>query len=104
MAAEDVLVSRELKSLQDELSASRKERVAATPAATATPLAAEPVLETPDDRDLRDQLGQFAKELTDLFQEAEKGVSAHPTQSVVGALLVGILIGRLLGRRSGAVT
>jgi hypothetical protein len=103
MAAEDVLVSRELKSLQDELSASRKERVAATPGGT-PPLAAEPVLETPDDRDLRDQLGQFAKELTDLFQEAEKGVSAHPTQSVVGALLVGILIGRLLGRRSGAVT
>jgi ElaB/YqjD/DUF883 family membrane-anchored ribosome-binding protein len=48
---------------------------------------------------LRDQLGQFANELTNLFAEAEKGLSAHPTQSVVGALLVGILIGRLLGRR-----
>jgi hypothetical protein len=29
---------------------------------------------------------------------AEKGIAAHPAQSVVGALLVGILIGRLLGR------
>jgi hypothetical protein len=29
---------------------------------------------------------------------AEKGIEAHPAQSVVGALLVGILIGRLLGR------
>jgi ElaB/YqjD/DUF883 family membrane-anchored ribosome-binding protein len=27
-----------------------------------------------------------------------KGIAAHPAQSVVGALLVGILIGRLLGR------
>ena len=33
------------------------------------------------------------------YGEAEKGISAHPTQSVAGALLVGILIGRLLGRR-----
>jgi ElaB/YqjD/DUF883 family membrane-anchored ribosome-binding protein len=42
---------------------------------------------------------QFVHELTDLFGKAEKGISAHPTQSVAAALLVGILIGRLLGRR-----
>jgi hypothetical protein len=29
---------------------------------------------------------------------AEKGIAAHPAQSVVDALLVGILIGRLPGR------
>jgi hypothetical protein len=103
MAAEDVLVSRELKSLQDELSASRKERVAATPGGT-PPLAAEPVLETPDDRDLRDQLGQFAKVLDRSFPRGREGRLGPSPQSVVGALLVGILIGRLLGRRSGAVT
>jgi hypothetical protein len=100
--APDVLVSRELKSLQQELSASRKER-APSPAAAAAgmtpPTAPESVPETPDERQLRDQLGQFASELTNLFTDAEKGISAHPTQSVVGALLVGILIGRLLGRR-----
>lgn len=100
--AADVLVSRELKSLQDELSVSRKERAAASAAVTAEtapPNAAEPITDKPDERELRDQLGQFANELTNLFAEAEKGLSAHPTQSVVGALLVGILIGRLLGRR-----
>jgi ElaB/YqjD/DUF883 family membrane-anchored ribosome-binding protein len=97
----DALVSRELKSLQQELSASRKDRAApAAAAAGAAPSSAqETVRETADEGELRDQLGQFARELTSLFNEAEMGISAHPTQSVVGALLVGILIGRLLGRR-----
>jgi len=43
-------------------------------------------------------LRELTSEATRFFDEAEKGISAHPTQSVVGALLVGILIGRLLGR------
>src|SRR5215831_3659375 len=100
--AADVFVSRELKSLQQELLASRKDRAVppiATVAGAAAPTAPETVPETPDERELRDQLGQFASELTHLFTDAEKGISAHPTQSVVGALLVGILIGRLIGRR-----
>ena len=33
------------------------------------------------------------------FEEAEKSISAHPAQSVVGAFLAGVLVGRLLGRR-----
>ena len=100
--AADILVSRELKLLQQELSASRKDRAAPPPATTmgaAPPTAPDTVPETPDERELRDQLGQFANELTNLFTDAEKSISGHPTQSVVGALLVGILIGRLLGRR-----
>jgi len=100
--AADAFVSRELKSLQQELSASRTDRVA-PPAAIAVdagpPTAPKAVAETPDERQLRDQLSQFASELTNLFTDAEKSISGHPTQSVVGALLVGILIGRLLGRR-----
>jgi ElaB/YqjD/DUF883 family membrane-anchored ribosome-binding protein len=98
--AGDVLVSRELKSLQDELSVSQKERATASAATSAAPTTApEPAKETPDEKELQDQLHRFATELTSLFDEAEKGISAHPTQSVVGALLVGVLIGRLLGRR-----
>ena len=38
-------------------------------------------------------------EIKNFFAETEKNISAHPGQSVIGALLVGILIGRLLGRR-----
>jgi len=100
--AADVVVSRELKSLQDELSAAQRERSAA-PAAppTVPPGSAEPVKEMPDERELRDQLGQLVDEVTDFFEQAEQNIAAHPAQSVVGALLVGILIGRLLGRRSG---
>jgi hypothetical protein len=105
MMAPDVLVSRELKSLQDELSAAKTQRAADTAqsAAISAPIApstaAEPSPEPPAEAELQDQMRQFAHELTELFSEAEKGVSAHPTQSVAGALLVGILIGRLLGRR-----
>jgi ElaB/YqjD/DUF883 family membrane-anchored ribosome-binding protein len=96
----DVLVSRELKSLQEELVTSQKER-AATPASASAGggSSAQPQAEPPSETELQDQLRHFANELTDLFDEAEKNISAHPTQSVVGALLVGILIGRLLGRR-----
>lgn len=99
--ATDAIVARELKSLQEELSASQKERptTAAAPAAAMPSAAAEPVRETPDEGELRDQLREFANELTNFFDEAERSISAHPGQSVIGALLVGILIGRLLGRR-----
>ena len=103
--ATDVLVSRELKSLQDELSAAKTQRAAdtarsaTTSALTAPPAAAEPPPEPVEEAELQGQMRQFAHELAELFGEAEKGISAHPTQSVAGALLVGILIGRLLGRR-----
>ncbi len=103
--ATDVVVSRELKSLQDELSAAKTQRAAnsagsaAASAPMAAPTAAEPPSEPSDEAELQGQMRQFAHELTELFGEAEKGISAHPTQSVAGALLVGILIGRLLGRR-----
>jgi hypothetical protein len=103
--APDVLVSRELKLLQDELSAAKTQRAANTaqPAATSAPVApptaAEPSPEPPDEAELQSQMHQFVHELTELFGGAEKSISTHPTQSVAGALLVGILIGRLLGRR-----
>ena len=93
----DVVVSRELKSLQDELSAAQRARLATPPAPSSS--LAEPVNETADEHQLRDHLRELTDEVTGFFEEAEKSVSAHPAQSVVGALLVGILIGRLLGRR-----
>ena len=99
MAFDDV-VSRELKSLQEELSASqraRAERPGAPP--TPAPSSPEPISAREDKRELRDQLGELANAVTSFIEEAEKEVAAHPAQSVVGALVVGILIGRLLGRR-----
>jgi ElaB/YqjD/DUF883 family membrane-anchored ribosome-binding protein len=99
----DAVVSRELTSLQDEMLVTQKERAAAAASprtATAAPAAppTEPI-ETVEDPELRDQLRELASEVTGFFGEAEKTISTHPVQSVAGALLVGILIGRLIGRR-----
>jgi hypothetical protein len=96
----DVVASRELKSLQEEILAGQRERTTAPPApATMAPGPAEPPEDNAGQRELREQLRELASEATTFFEEAEQSISAHPTQSVVGALLVGILIGRLLGRR-----
>ena len=104
--AEDAIVSRELKSLQEELSASQRERAAASgrasapftaPAAPAAPT--ELPKETPEEKELRDQLRDLMDEMKNFFAETEENISVHPAQSIFGALLVGILIGRLLGRR-----
>jgi hypothetical protein len=98
--AADGPVSQELKTLQEELSTSQKERAAAAAAAAAAPAnAAGSIADTPDEKELSDHLGQFADELKGLFGGLEKNISAHPAQHVIGAMLVGILIGRLLGKR-----
>lgn len=102
--AADAVVSRELKSLQEELSTSQRERMSPTPSpaaaasgTTATP--PPPPQEAAEEFELREQLRELVNQVTTFFEEAEKNVTAHPTESVVGALLVGVLIGRLLGRR-----
>jgi len=100
--AADAIVSRELKSLHEELAASQRERASAPPSApsssspTVDPdLADEPVQE----RELREQMRELVNEATKFFEDTEKNIAAHPAESVIGALLLGILIGRFLGRR-----
>ena len=96
----DAVVARELKSLQDELSATQREQaVAAVPPPAAASDPVDSPAETADDRHLGDQLAQLVSEVTDFFAEAEKKIAAHPAQSVLAALVVGIVIGRLLPRR-----
>ena len=95
----DIVVSRELKSLQDELSATQRERAAAEPAPATPASPAEPTHEAADERELRDQLSKLMEEVTGFLEDAEKNVAAHPAQSVLIALAVGILIGRMLRRR-----
>jgi ElaB/YqjD/DUF883 family membrane-anchored ribosome-binding protein len=98
--AKDTVLSRELKSLQEELSASHREhrpspaaRGSASSATTAT--AGQPE-DTPAAAQLREELREFVNEITEFIEDAEKNVSAHP---VLGAMSVGILIGYLIGRR-----
>ena len=97
----DVLVSRELKSLQDELASGKMDRAAKgeQSAATSTASASEASAIPPQEAELQGYLRQLAEEVTEVFGEAEKSISTHPAQSVAGALVLGILIGRLLRRR-----
>jgi ElaB/YqjD/DUF883 family membrane-anchored ribosome-binding protein len=96
------MVSRELKALQDQV-AQRQRLASPAPAASApSPSAtAAPATATPDaeEKKLREEIDDFLKEASGLFEEAEKNIAAHPTASVIGALVVGILIGRMLARR-----
>jgi len=112
--AADPVLSRELKSLQEELSAPRAGQLSSTSrsrtadagstevetagnAAAAAP--AHPPADAAEEQHLRAQLHEFVNEVTKFFDQAEKDIAAHPTQSVIGAMVVGILIGRLLARR-----
>ena len=110
MAAGDPLLKHELKALQDDVSAaqrhrrSRHERHPVANADVPAPKAISPdrdaeADDSADAQKLRNQLGELMDEATEFFQEAEKNIAMHPAASVVSALLVGILIGRLLGRR-----
>lgn len=107
----DPLLSDELKSLQEEVAAVQRQAserpapasdgivVSGVPTAP-RPAAAEAAApeEAGEDRALRDQLNDFIDHVTQFFEDAEKNIAAHPTESVIAALLLGILIGRLLGR------
>jgi len=101
----DPVLSRELKSLQDELSVSQRQRVQTSPVAgtadtieTAVPAAR--LEESAEEKELRGQLQELIKEITKFVDDAEKNISAHPAMSVLAAMLSGILIGSLLTRRS----
>ena len=109
----DLVLARELKSLQDEAVATQRDRQAqARPSRTAdltsageTPMAqrtpAEPPLapdETAEELAVRDQLRDLVDQVTQFFQNTENNIATHPAESVIAALLVGILIGRVLGR------
>jgi len=100
--ATDAVVARELKALREELSIAQR---GPAPVASPSPTADAPAIasispqQTAEERELRERLRELASEATGFFEEAEKNIAMHPTQSVVGALLIGILIGSLLGRR-----
>lgn len=98
-------VSHELKSLQAELAAGRQTPTTPTPllappaTAPGSTASAAPDEQSPDEQEVLGYLRELVNEATRFFEEAEKNISAHPAESVVGALLAGIVIGRLLGRR-----
>jgi signal transduction protein with GAF and PtsI domain len=110
----DPVLAGELKSLQEEIAATqsdrREEAVRRTAAADGIGAAEMPSVqptpavsdiardETGEELAMRNQLREFVDQVTQFFQDAEANIAAHPAESVIAALLVGILIGRLLGR------
>jgi hypothetical protein len=109
MPSGDPLVTRELKALQDDVSTAQRQRYSRREAASAVNPDAptrEAISVTSNDdaehaadaQKLREQFREFIDEATAFFEEAEKNIASHPTASVLGALLIGILIGRLAGR------
>jgi hypothetical protein len=113
--AADAVLSRELKSLQEELATGRQrpaqpaakaeQPAAATDTGVGTSVVADsaasagPQPESPAEQELRNQFRDLVKEITDFVDDAEKNISAHPAMSIVAAMLLGIIIGSLLARR-----
>jgi len=97
----DPALKREVKSLQEELSASKRARSAAASASGPSPATASaaPSERGTDEQQVRDQINELVNEVSGFLGRAEAKMAAHRIESIAGALLVGILIGRLLGRR-----
>jgi len=99
----DAVLSKELRALQEELAVSHQERSVRSegraPATDAEVNRDRRPDEGAEEHHLVGELRDLANVITEFVEEAEQNVSEHPTASVVGALVVGILIGRLLGRR-----
>ncbi len=99
----DSVLLHELKSLREEISSSQKERLsrAADRAPAGDEAAGNPVqpIEAIEQRRLAGELRELVDAIKEFVQDAEKNASAHPAATAIGGMVVGILIGRLLGRR-----
>jgi hypothetical protein len=106
----DPVLSSELTALREELARSREQRDRPAPPSRDTapnraPREPEAAAPTPnasaEDQRVSAWLEAFTDEITGFFGQAEETVSEHPAESIVAALLLGIVIGCLLGRRQG---
>ena len=103
----DPTIVRELTSLRAEMTAAQgahpqpagvtvgpvPQGAASQETASAAPNPAGQSEADADEKQVRDLMQEFVDEASHFFDEAEKNISAHPMASVVGALVVGILVG-----------
>ncbi len=89
----DAELHAEIEALRREIAAMRTQQAAAQSGAAKAEAAVELGAAA-----LTDQLRGLAREIADLTEETEKGVVAHPLASVLGALVLGMLIGRMMPR------
>lgn len=99
----DSMLLHELKTLREEIASSQKARLsrAADRASAGDEATGSPVrpLEAIEERRLDGELRELVDAVREFVQDAEKNAAAHPAATAVGAMVVGVLIGRLLGRR-----
>jgi hypothetical protein len=111
----DPVLSRELSSLREELATAQRQRPVQSADRPAEPAVgtgtgpgaavigsaapAGPPEESPTEQEVRSQLRDLVKEVTDFIDDAEKNISEHPAMSIVAAMLLGIVIGSFLARR-----
>jgi tRNA U34 5-carboxymethylaminomethyl modifying GTPase MnmE/TrmE len=86
----DADLRAEIEALRREIAGLRSERKTTIDPEEA---AAESVTDN-----LMEQMRTLAQEISAFTEETEKGVVNHPLASVLGALVLGILIGRLFHR------
>jgi ElaB/YqjD/DUF883 family membrane-anchored ribosome-binding protein len=101
----DSALSKELESLKEDLAALRSQRRSRSATADGETRKRQhhdplpPPAAADEHHHLHGELRDLVKLITEYVEEAETNLAAHPTATVVGALMVGILIGRSLGRR-----
>ncbi len=98
----DSELSRELAALHDELSAARREQ----PSSPGDRQQAGGTNEAPRQAQGSGANGQTAEQIQDFIdtvkefiEDAEHNVSEHPAAGVIGAFLLGIIVGRLIWKR-----
>lgn len=95
----DALLSRELTSLREEVSAAHQRRLSQTAERGAGPSPAPAQSEDVGDvQQFRGELRELVDVIKEFVSDVEKTASAQPAATAIGAMVVGILIGRLLGR------
>ena len=89
----DAELRAEIEALRGEIAAIRAEQMAAKTGAGKAEAPAESSAAS-----FTDQLRTLAQEISAFTEDTEKSVVNHPLTSVLGALVLGILIGRVLPR------
>jgi ElaB/YqjD/DUF883 family membrane-anchored ribosome-binding protein len=93
----NAILTHELDSLHQKLASLHRKRKSQPPDRPAAKRTDRPQ-KTAEEHGLHTEVLEFIKLIANYVEEAKENVSAHPAGSVLGAMVVGILIGRLLGR------
>jgi hypothetical protein len=88
-------IRAEIEALRHEIAALRAEQMSA--ARSGDTDKADTAVGS-DGANVTDQLRTLAEEISAVSEEMQKGVIKHPLPSVLGALILGFLIGRVLPR------